>query len=175
MDPLAGNQRAYRLADYNARSISPRVGATGWVCRRTATRANRSALPGCRGRAWGEIFGREAADTEGVRAAGFTNRAQTGLAPFAGAWAFDHRSGRCPLDARPVYEDEPGKGVCGCRLGDERLDEAGSLRGDASHYENYAGREGKGRQQQTRGYCRPGLRDGRLLFAGLAPRRSAGR
>src|SRR5256884_6269123 len=74
MDPLAGNQRAYRLADYNARSISPGFGAAGWICRRAAARANRSAVPGCRGRAWGEIFGPEAADTEGIRAAGFTNR-----------------------------------------------------------------------------------------------------
>jgi len=89
--------------------------------------------------------------------------------------AFDHRFGRCSLDARGVYENEPGKDVCGCRLGDERPDAAGSLRGDPPHYETYAGRKGKGRQPQTCGYCRAGLRDGRLLFAGLAARRSAGR
>ncbi len=47
------------------------------ICRRAAARANRSAVPGCRGRAWGAIFGRETADTEGVRAAGFADGAQT--------------------------------------------------------------------------------------------------
>jgi len=37
----------------------------------------------------------------------------------------------------------------------------------------YAGREGKGRQPQNVWICRAGLRDGRLLFCGLAARRSA--
>src|SRR5713101_917687 len=130
MDPLAGNQRAYRLADYNARSISPRSGAAGWICRRVAARADRSAVPGCRGRAGSALFGPEAADENGVRAAGFTNGAQTWRAPVAGAWAFDHRSGRCALDARGLHENESGEDICCGGLGDERPDAAGSLRGD---------------------------------------------
>src|ERR1700686_4647116 len=143
MDPLAGNQRAYRLADYKARSISPRSAGAGLVFRGGAGRANRSAGPGCWGRAWSSIFGSDAADTNGVRAAGFTNGAQTWRAFVAGARAFDHRSGRRSLDARRLYENESGQDFCCCGLGDERLDAACSLRGDPPDYENYARREGK--------------------------------
>src|SRR6202165_4118836 len=143
MDPLAGDQRAYRLADYTARSISPCSATAGWICRRAAARANRSAVPGCWGRAWSAIFGSDAADTNGVRAAGFTNGAQTWRAPVAGAWAFDHRSGRCSLDARRLYENESGQDFCCCGLGDERPDAACSLRGDPPYYKNCAGREGE--------------------------------
>jgi len=57
--------------------FSPGFGAAGWICRRTAARANRSAVPGCRGRAWGEIFGPEAADTEEYARLVLQNSAKT--------------------------------------------------------------------------------------------------
>src|SRR5467141_5004659 len=95
------------------------------------------------GRAWSAIFGSDAADTNEVRAAGFTNGAQTWRAPVAGSWAFDHRSGRCSLDACRLHENESGQDFCCCGFGDERPDAACSLRGDPPHYENFPGREGK--------------------------------
>src|SRR5207302_1092041 len=143
MDPLAGNQRAYRLADHDADSISPRTAAAGWIYRRVAARANRSALPGCWGRPGGAIFGSEAADTNGVRAAGFTNGANTQRAPLTGAWALDHRSGQRSLDACHLYENKSGQDVCGRGLSDERLDAAGTLPSGPPNYENCARREAK--------------------------------
>src|SRR6267143_4557745 len=168
MDPLAGNQRAYRLADYHARSLSPRAAATGWICRRTAARANRAAVLGYRGRLRSAVFRPETADTDGVRAACFASGAQTWSARVAGAGAIDHRAGRCSVDARRLYENESGQDVCGCGLGDERLNAACALRGDPPDYENCAGREGKRDWPQTSRHCWAGLRDGRLFFAGLA-------
>src|SRR6266699_470484 len=146
-----------------------------WICRRVEARANRVALPGCWGRAGSALFGPEATDTDGVRTVGFANGAQAWRAPVAGAWAFDHRSGRYSLDARRVYENESRQDVCGCGFGDERLDAAGALRGDSSHNEDCARREGECCRTQTSRHCGAGLRDGRLLLARLAARGSEGR
>src|SRR6195256_5335066 len=143
MDPLAGNQRAYRLTDYDACSISACSWAAGGICRRVAARGNRTAIPGCGRRAWRAIFGSEAAHANGVCAAGFTHGAQTWAASFAGTWTLDHRSGGCSLDARRLYENESGQDVCGCRFSDERLDAASALRGDSPDYESCARSEGK--------------------------------
>src|SRR6267154_1033526 len=134
MDPLAGNQRAHWFADYDAGSVSARAGAPGRIYRRTAERADRSALPGCGGRTGSAVFGSEAADTDRVWAAGFENGAETWRASLAGAGTLDHRSGGCALDARRLHKNEPGQDVCSGGFGDERFDAACSLRRDPSNY-----------------------------------------
>src|SRR6266478_3878577 len=125
------------------RTLPLRAAAASWIYWGVAARANRSAVPGCWGRVRSAVFVSEAADTSGVCAAGFEDGARTWLAPFTGAGAFDHRSGRCSVDASSLYENESGQDVCGCGLGDERLNAAGALRGDPSDNENCARREGK--------------------------------
>src|SRR6267142_3147531 len=169
---MAGNQRAYRIADYDTGSISTGTAAAGGICWRAAACANRFALRGCWRRTGSALFRPGAAFANGIRAAGFADGARAWRAPFVGARAFDHRPGRYSLDARRVYENESGQDVCRGGLGDERPDAAGTVRGDSSDHENYAGKSGKRRATQTSGYCWARLRNGRLFFAGLATRGS---
>src|SRR6266852_7501792 len=136
MDPLAGNQRAYRLADYVADSFSACVGTVGWIYRRVAARTDRSALPGCWGRTGCALFGSETADTNGICAARFTNGAETRRAPPARAGALHHRAGRGALDAGRIHKNESGQDFCCGGLGDERFDAPGALRSDSPDYEN---------------------------------------
>src|SRR6266704_328098 len=161
--------------DHFARTVPPRASAIGWFCRRIAARANRSALLGCGRRAGSAIFESESADANGVRAAGFTDSAQAWRARFAGAWAFDHRSGRRAAHASRVYENKSRKDLCGGGLGDERPDAPDSLRGDPSNHEGHAGKKRKGRHAPAGRHRWPSLRNGRLLFAGLAARGSEDR
>src|SRR6266478_3334340 len=124
------------------RTLPLRAAAASWIYWGVAARANRSAVPGCWGRVRSAVFVSEAADTSGVCAAGFEDGARTWLAPFAGAGAFDHRSGRCTVDARSLYENESGQDVCSGGLGDERLDAARALRSGSPDYQNCAKQPG---------------------------------
>src|SRR2546423_4994731 len=60
-----------------------------------------------------------------------------------GAGALDYRSSQCSVDARGLYENEPGQDVCSRGFGHERPDAAGSLRGHPPHYKNCARTERK--------------------------------
>src|SRR5207302_8188242 len=93
VDSMAGNQRAYWVADHDAGSISAGAAAAGWIRWRIAARANSFALPGCGGRAGSALFGPEATDTNGVRAAGFANGAQAWRTPVVRGGALDYLSG----------------------------------------------------------------------------------
>src|SRR6266700_2195895 len=106
------------------------------------------------------------------RLVGFADGAQAWRAPLAGAWAFDHRSGRRSAYASGVYENKSRKDLCGGGLGDERPDAPDSLRGDPSNHEGQAGKKRKGRHAPAGRHRWPSLRNGRLLFAGLAARGS---
>src|SRR5580692_6765836 len=113
------NQRAYRIADCVARSVSPGVSAHRRLRERVAARWDRAEISRSGRRVGCAVHDGEDVVADGVCADGGGPGSAAGIAPSAGAGTVDHRGFGYFAYARDLYKTEPRQDVCGGRCGHE--------------------------------------------------------